>query len=117
MAILNFKIEGQKLLKDCPSTIVDGTIRYFDVSVEASPDWDGMTIYVHFVSGDQAYEAVCDHAGYIGADAHIDLPDGRWEVFAHGINADGTKRITTSSVGLIVQTGRFNPTIPSLLRM
>lgn len=86
-------------------TIVADTIDYLTAFFSfATDDWDGLTVWAHFVKGATEYDIALTDDMILESD-HLNLSAGTWSVYLHGNAFDGatvTKRITTNAATLTV---------------
>lgn len=85
--------------------IVADTIDYLTAFFSfATDDWDGLTVWAHFVKGETEYDIALTDDLILESD-HLNLTAGVWSVYLHGNAFDGatvTKRITTNAATLTV---------------
>lgn len=102
---MQFNVMGQALVASAP-LIVSDTINYLTARFHfKSPDWKGLTKWAHFKQGDTVHDVQLVDDG-IPAEAGLNLPAGRWEVYLHGNEVEDGQvmtRITTNSAEIQVQ--------------
>ena len=97
-------VRGQSLWLIYP-TLVANTIAYLSATFSfEDKSWEGLSKWAHFKKGDEVFcvELVNDR---IAADCHLNLSEGEWEVYLHGIAAqdgEAVRRVVTTSQKLIV---------------
>ena len=96
---------SQQALSVVTPVVVAGTDEYLTLSASFTPNWEGLSKYVHFIMGDQHLTfAMTDNA--IREEARMNLTRGTWEVYVVGTlyeNEELTQRITTETQLLEVQ--------------
>ncbi len=96
---------NQQALSVVTPVVVAGTDEYLTLSASFTPDWEGLSKYVHFIMGDQHLTfAMTDNI--IREEARMNLTRGTWEVYVVGTlyeNEELTQRITTETQLLEVQ--------------
>ena len=97
---------NQQALSIVTPVIVAGTDEYLTLSASFTPDWEGLSKYIHFIMGTQHLTfALTDNL--IREDARMNLTRGTWEVYVVGTQYDEnetlTQRITTETQLLEVQ--------------
>ena len=96
---------NQQALSVVTPVVVAGTDEYLTLSASFTPDWEGLSKYVHFIMGDQHLTfAMTDNM--IREEARMNLTRGTWEVYVVGTlyeNEELTQRITTETQLLEMQ--------------
>ena len=105
-------IQGQKL-ELLYSLVAADTLDYLTGSFSfLSSDWEGLTKFVHFSKDDISYSAQLNEENKFTEDAHVNLSEGKWNVYLHGNkyeNGQVIQRVTTNIAYLIVRkTGMLN---------
>ena len=107
-------VKGQDLQIAQPLTVAD-TIDYLEMRFcFQTADWDGADKWAHFRQRENIYDInLVDDK--ITADKHLNLSEGKWEVYLHGTK--GNARITTDIEFInVIGTGTLNgkplPDIP-----
>lgn len=95
--MINAFIKGQSLKIVAP-VIVSDSIKYLEAKFHfQTSDWDGASKWAHFSKGDITYDIHLNHDDAITNEDNLNLSAGKWMVYLHGTNEDGT-RITTEQV-------------------
>ncbi len=96
---------NQQALSVVTPVVVAGTDEYLTLNASFTPDWEGLSKYVHFIMGDQHLTfAMTDNT--IREEARMNLTRGTWEVYVVGTlyeNEELIQRITTETQLLEVQ--------------
>lgn len=95
-------VTGQKLSVRSP-LIASGSYAYLTAEISFTADWDGCTSKYAYFERDGSTHTVDIVDNRITEDKHLDLPEGIWDMYIVGYNADGTQRITTGKVELHVE--------------
>ena len=103
--MIKLTIVGQTL-SIVTSKVVAGTHSYLEVEGSfRTPDWRELRKWVHFIKGEYNY-VLPMHEDRIGAEQHLDLTEGTWEVYVHGNYLEDdevTERVTTGIEYLYVE--------------
>ncbi len=114
------RVRGQELKLSSPLVVSD-TIDYLTVAFTfQTSDWDGTEKWSHWQNGGEVYDIKLDKEDRITEEQHLNLSDGTWKVWLHGVRYhDGvtTQRITTNETQITVKkSGALNgepfPTVP-----
>lgn len=100
--MINAFIKGQSLKVVAPVIVAD-SIKYLEAKFHfQTSDWDGASKWAHFSKGDITYDVHLNHDDAITNEDNLNLSAGKWTVYLHGTNEDGT-RITTEQVSVEVK--------------
>lgn len=100
--MINAFIKGQSLKVVAP-VIVSDSIKYLEAKFHfQTSDWEGSSKWAHFSKGDITYDIHLNHDDEITNEDNLNLSAGKWMVYLHGINEDGT-RITTEKAPIEVK--------------
>lgn len=99
-------IKGQTLYAYADK-MVSGTIDYLTAEFKFSKDWNGLSKWAHFTQGETTYDVfLVDDK--IPEQAHLNLSEGEWQMYLHGVKYEPeeqiAQRITTNIVVVHVES-------------
>ena len=100
-------IKGQQFSISQP-TVVANANNYLEMKfIFQTSDWSGLSIWAHFTQDDKTVFEINVKNNMISKSDRLNLSEGKWKVYLHGNDPDGTMRITTEVKGLTVEKAGF----------